>query len=99
MIELITSGGVGIVTGAIVGWFVRKFKEPPVAINYPPQIGAKGIYTVKLNGRIIYSDNDLDEAKRLYKQDYAPGHIVELYNAGHFVVSRESKNGPIISRT
>ena len=93
---------VGTVLGFGLGFFSRpKFElrqDKKLEIIYPTQIGFKGTYVVKFDGRVIYQGEDLQEAKRLYKMDYPNGHVLEFYNCGNHVVSRETKNGSISSR-
>lgn len=88
MIEAI----IGLFIGLASGYFIRPFiQKVPVSVTYPPAVGQKGSYTIKFDGRIVYSDNDLQEAKRVFKASYPAGHYVEFFNNGNHVASRETR--------
>lgn len=94
---------IGSLLGFGLGFFSRpKFnlrQDRKLEIVYPTQTGFHGAYVVKLDGRAIYQGDDLQHAKELFKKQYPPGHVLELYNNGNHVASRETKNGPISSRS
>jgi len=76
-----------LLSGFLLGYLFRHFTKRR-AIIVPPPTGTRGAYEVRHNGRVLYTGFDLQEAKRVYKDDHPMG-ILELYSHGNHTASRK----------